>query len=65
VIADEALKVFGHRCAEFETDDGAAAAALQHCLVEAHEIFGFFGDFDVAVAQDAEEAAGRDRVTRE
>ena len=43
----------------------AAAAALQHRLVKAHEVFGFFLDFDVAVAQDAEEAARGDGVTRE
>ncbi len=40
----------------------AAAAALQERFEQAHQIFGFFLDLDVAVAQDAQQARALDRV---
>ena len=40
----------------------AAAAALEQRLEQAHQIFGFFLDFHVAVAQHAEQAGAASRV---
>ena len=59
MVGDEAPEILGIEALHFEADDRAAAAALQHRLVQAHEIFGFFRDFDVAVAQDAERGRSR------
>ena len=49
-----------HRRFELEADHVAAAAALQRRLVRAHQIFGFFLDLDVTVAQHAEGALALD-----
>ena len=43
-------------------DDAAAAAALEQRLEQQHQVFGFFFDFHVAVAQDAEHAPAIDTV---
>ena len=45
-----------HRGIDLEPDHRAAAAALERGLEQAHQVFGFFLDFDVAVADDAEGA---------
>ena len=49
----------------FHVDDAAAAAALEQRFEQQHQIFGFFLDFDVAVAQDAEHAPARHVVAGE
>ena len=49
----------GIEAAAFHVDDAAAAAALEQRLEQQHQVFGFFLDFHVAVAQDAEHARSR------
>ena len=49
-----------HGGAAFHVDDAAAAAALEQRLEQQHQVFGFFLDFHVAVAQDAEHAPAGD-----
>ena len=51
-----ARSVFRHVGGDLEPDHRAAAAALQRGLEQAHEIFGLFLDFEIAVANDAENA---------
>ncbi len=55
-VGDEAAQILGHRGAAFHMDDRAAAPALEQGFEQAHEVFGFFLDFDVAVAQHAQAA---------
>ncbi len=62
--AHEAAQLRRHRRLDLEPDHRAAAAALEHGLELAHQIFGFFLDFDFAVADDAEGALPFDGVAR-
>ena len=61
----EAPQLDRHRRVEFEPDHRAAPAALEHGLELAHQVFGLFLDFDVAVADDAEGALPLHRVAGE
>ena len=61
----EAPQLRRHRRIDLEPDHRAAPAALEHGLELAHQIFGFFLDLDLAVADDAEGALPFDRVARE
>ena len=65
VIGDEGAQILRHRGFELQPDDAAATAPLQRAFEPAHQIFGFFGDLDVAVAQHAEASAADDLVARE
>ena len=56
MLGDEFAQLAGHRGAALHVDDRTAPAALEQRLEQQHEVFGFFLDFDVAVAQDAEHA---------
>ena len=51
--------------AAFHVDDAAAAAPLEQRLEQQHQVFGFFFDFHVAVAQHAEHARAGDLVAGE
>ncbi len=61
----EAAQFLRHRLLDFEPDHRAAAAALEHGLEQAHEIFGLFLDFDFGIADDAECALPLDDVAGE
>src|SRR3990167_3595377 len=50
---------------DLQPDDAAAAAALQRAFEIAHKVFGFFLDFDVAVAQETKRALPDHLVSRE
>ena len=53
-----------HRRVELEPDDRAAPAALEHGLERAHQVFGFFLDFQVGIPDHAEGALPLDRIAR-
>ena len=57
LVEQEVAQLARHVGVERDRDQVAAAAALQRALVEQHEIFGLLVDLDVAVADQAEEAA--------
>ena len=59
---NEAPQLRRHRGVDFEPDDRTAPAALEHGLELAHQVFGFFLDLDLAVADDAEGALPFDRI---
>ena len=63
MFGDEIAQFLRHRGAAEHVDDRAAAAALEQRLEQPHEIFGFFLHFDVAVADDAEQAGADDGIT--
>ena len=54
-----------HAGVDLETDHRAAPPPLQRALEQAHQVFGLFLDFDVAVADDAEAAVPCDLVAGE
>ena len=54
--ATKARRSSGMRGVDFEPDHRSAPAPLQRRLEEAHEVFGLFLDFEIAVADDAEQA---------
>ena len=55
-LLDEAPQLHRHLSFDVEPDHGAAAAALQRGFEHAHQVFGFFENFDFGVADDAERA---------
>ena len=61
----KAAQIVRHARIGLQADDGAAAPALQHRLEQEHQIFGFFLDLDLAVADDAEIAEAGDLEARE
>src|SRR5690606_23176544 len=61
----EFTQAFRHAAVEFDADDRTAPTALQRGLKQTHQIFGFFLDLDVAVADDLEGARTLDLVTGE
>ena len=65
LAGDELAQFVRHLAVELDADHRTAAAALQRRLEEAHEILGFFLDFDIAVADEAERAGALDLVARE
>ena len=65
VIGDELTQIRRHRTAAEHLDDRAAAAAFEQRLEQAHQILGLFFDFDIAVADDAEETGTDDGMTGE
>jgi len=65
MIRDEMAEISGHRTVAHHLDHVAAAAPFQKRFEQPHEIFGFFFDFHIAVAHDAEKAGAYDRVARE
>ena len=62
VAGDERAQRLRHARFDLQPDDRAAAPPLQRALVQAHQVFGLFLDFDVAVADDPETALPRDLV---
>ena len=63
---DETLQARRHPSVDLEADHVAAAAALQRRFVEGNQVFCFFLDFDVAVAQHAERPlAARDETRKQ
>ena len=56
LINDLGLQVFGRACTDLEAYHLAAAAALKGGFKLAHQIFGLFLKFQIAVAQNAEKA---------
>src|SRR3546814_1561959 len=64
IVAEHRGELARHVGREFEQDDAAAAAAADRGAEQAHQILGFFLDLDVAVANDAEDAARADREAR-
>src|SRR5262249_38320239 len=65
-LADnDGAQFFVHRRFDLEVDDIAEPPLLEAYFEFAHQIFGFFGHFDVAVANDAEGALGVDLVAGE
>ena len=62
---DEMAQRLRHGGAAFHVDHAAAAPALEQRLEQQHQVFGFFLDFHVAVAQDAEHAPARHRMAGE
>ena len=61
----EALQFRRHHRLDVETDDDAAAAALERGLEQPHQIFGLFEDFHFGIADDAERADAFHHVTGE
>ena len=57
LVEDEVAQLARHVRVDRDRDQVAAAAALQRALEQQHEIFGLLLDLDVAVADQAEEAA--------
>ena len=55
----------GNLLIKLEPNDVAATPTLQEGLEREHQVFGFFFQLDVAVAQHAEHAAANDLKTRE
>ncbi len=56
MVGDVAPQILRHGFAALHMDDGAAAAALEQRFEQPYQILGFFFDFHVAVADDAEES---------
>ena len=56
VAGDEGAQPLRHAGVDLEPDDRAAPPPLQRALEQAHQVFGLFLDFDVAVADDPEAA---------
>ncbi len=65
MLGDELAQLAGHRGAALHVDDATPAAALEQRLEQQHQVFGFFLDFHVAVAQDAEHAPASRRMAGE
>src|SRR5689334_15339839 len=65
LIGDEGAQIVGHRARALHVDDGTAATALQQSLEQKHQIFGFFLDFDIAVAKYAKDAGTGDFMAGE
>ena len=65
LVEQEVAQLRGHRCVDGDRDQVAAAAPLQRALVEQDQILGLLVDLDVAVADQAEEAAGTHLVAGE
>ena len=62
---DEGAQVLRHRRFDLQAHDVAQAALFQARFELAHEVFGLFLDFDVAVAHHAERALRLHRVAGE
>ena len=65
MVGDEFAQVVRHGARALHVNDRTAAAALEQGLEQKHQVFGFFFDFHIAVAQDAEHARARHFVTGE
>ena len=57
LLDEEGLEIFGRATVDLEAHDAAAAALLQQDFEFADKVFGLFLDLDVAVADDAQDAA--------
>ena len=62
---DERAHGLRRSCIHFDTDDVAAAAALEERFKVADEVFGLFLELDIAVAHDAERAFRNDFMSGE
>ena len=58
----EALQLGRHIGLDIEPDHQTAAAAFERSLKQPHQVFGFFKDFELGVADDAERAYSLHRV---
>ena len=56
LVGDEVAQVRRTGGVDLHADHRAAAAALERAFEQAHQVFRLFLDFDVAVADDAEQA---------